>query len=494
MNLKLSAKIALACLLGIQAMKGLADAQDLGKDVHRGYRLIELGTLGGPNGYFTFITGRSLNKRGLAIGSADTSVAVNPPFCLIDCYFLHAFLWKDGSLTDLGGLPGVSIPGSAPNDINASGVVAGLAFNGGVDNVLGLPFFDGVIWRDGQIMDLGTFDGPFSYAAELNNQNQVVGFALNSIPDSFDLGDFCQNYPMPTQMRAFIWRDGIKKDMGTLGGTDSCALFVNERGLAAGNSFTSTLVNSTTGLPTIHPFLWTGEKMVDLQSLGGTIAVANGITDRGQVVGSSTLAGDVIVHAFLWNKGKLTDLGNLGGNNLEAIGFSSSGTIVGKADLPGSQTHHAFLAKVGTMTDLGTQAGDPCSVAIGVNSREQVVGGSTDCFNFLRAFVWEKGHMIDLNSFVPAASDLTLTQANFISEDGEITAEAVLPNGGQRAVLLVPCDENQGDNDDCENAEDAGAHSLRLRRTAGYRSVRGAPEPSSPLLPSDRASVARKLR
>ena len=50
-----------------------------------------------------------------------------------------------------------------------------------------------------------------------------MGFALNATPDSFDLGDFCQNYPMPNQMRAFIWRDGIKKDMGTLGGTDSCA-------------------------------------------------------------------------------------------------------------------------------------------------------------------------------------------------------------------------------------------------------------------------------
>src|SRR5262249_47534310 len=206
---------------------------------------------------------------------------------------------------------------------------------------------------------LGTFGGPLSYAAELNNQNQVVGFALNETPDSFDLGDFCQNFPMPTQMRAFIWRDGIKKDIGTLGGTDSCALFVNERGLAAGNSFTNTIVNSTTGLPTIHGFLWTGEKMVDLQSLGGTIATVIGVNDRGQVAGGSTLSGDQVVDAYLWDKGKLTDLGNLGGNNLEAIGFSSGGAIVGKADLPGSQTHHAFLTTVGNIKDLGTKDDDP---------------------------------------------------------------------------------------------------------------------------------------
>jgi len=228
--------------------------------------------------------------------------------------------------------------------------------------------------------------------------------------------------------------------------------------------------------------------MVDLQSLGGTIAVANGIADRGQVGGASTLAGDLVVHAFLWNKGKLTDLGNLGGNSLEVTYFSSTGAMVGKADLPGSQTHDAFLAKGGIMTDLGTQDGDPCSVAIGVNSKGQVVGGSTDCSNFLHAFLWENGHMIDLNSFVPAGSDLTLTLAAFISEDGEITAEAVLPNGDQGAVLLIPCGENEGGNDDCETAS---APPRGLRPTLASHSVHGAPEPSSPLRRLDPAHHMR---
>lgn len=478
MNLKTLANVAMGCLIFIQATLGRVAAQSVDEG-HQRYRLVELGSLGGPNSYSTFITGRSLNRRGVNIGSADTPMAVAPPFCFIDCYLLHAFQWNEGILTDLGGLPGVSIPGSAPNDINDSGVVAGLAFNGGIDDVLGLPFFDGVIWKDGHIVDLGTFGGPLSYAAEINNHDQVVGFALNATPDAFDLGDFCQNFPMPTQMRAFLWRDGSKKDLGTLGGTDSCALFVNDRGLAVGNSFTNSTVNLSTGLPTIHPFLWTGEKMVDLQSLGGTIAVANGINDRGQVGGASTLAGDLIVHAFLWNRGKLTDLGNLGGNSLEAIGFSRTGAIVGKADLPGSQTHDAFLAQDGIMTDLGTQDGDPCSVAIGVNSKDQVVGGSSDCSNFLHAFLWEDGRMIDLNSFVPAGSGLTLTQADFISQTGEITAEAVLPNGDQHAVLLIPCKENQSDDDDCVNAS---VQSVVSHQTSLSRGLRGAREPSWPLL------------
>jgi probable HAF family extracellular repeat protein len=352
-------------------------------------------------------------------------------------------------LIDLGALPEEN-PASAPNDINGNGVVTGISFNGGVDSVFGLPYFDGVVWKDGQIIDLGTFGGPLSYANEINDQGQVAGFALNATPDSFDLGDFCQNFPMPTQMHAFIWQDGVLQDLGTLGGTDSCALFINQRGQATGNSFTNSIVNPTTGLPTLHPFLWTGDKMVDLKTLGGTMAVANGINNRGQVAGASTMNGDQVVHAFIWDESKLKDLGNLGGNSLEVIGFSETGEMVGKADLPGSQIHHAFLAREHRMSDLGTQDGDPCSVGVGINARGQVVGGSTDCSNFLHAFLWERGHMIDLNSFLPAGSGLTLTQADFINDRGEIAVQAVLPNCETHAVLLVPCDEEPGDREGCE--------------------------------------------
>jgi probable HAF family extracellular repeat protein len=462
------------------------EEQEHGKQHHH-YKLIELGTFGGPNSYFTFVS-KTLNNGGLATGSADTSAALNPPFCLLfpDCFVARTFLWKDGRMTDLGALPGIGA--SFPNDINASGVVAGLSLNGGSDPVIGVPFFNAVVFKDGKVINLGTFGGPLSYAAAVNDQNQVVGFALNSTPDSFDLGDFCENFPMPTQMRAFIWQSGVKKNLGTLGGTDSCALFINDRGQVAGNSFTNDIVNPGSGFPTTHPFFWDGNEMRDLKALGaGNFATASAMNGHGQVAGISNLADDFITfHAFLWDDGKLKDFGGLGGNSVEVIGLNDDGEFVGKADLPGSQTHDAFLGKNGALRDLGTQDGDPCSVAISINSKEQIVGGSSDCSNSLHAFLWEDGRMTDLNVFVPPSATLTLTQATFVDDRGEITAEGVLPNGDQRAVLLIPCNaEDEG----CIESDELTVAATAKRMEAPGNSAISAPR--HPMTPSERAAPWR---
>jgi hypothetical protein len=68
--------------------------------------------------------------------------------------------------------------------------------------------------------------------------------------------------------------------------------------------------------------------------------------------------------------------------------------------------------------------------------------------------------MTDLNLFVPTGSGLILTQATFINDRGEITAEGVLPNGDQRAVLLIPCDA--GDEGCIQSDELAAATAKRM--------------------------------
>jgi len=182
-TLKFAVSITLLAVLLTPLRLAAQDKQD-DNNKHHHYKLIDMGTLGGPNGYFEF-TSRAINNPGLATSFSDTAIPVNPPWCFNDCYLAHAAVWRDGIMTDLGGLPGVSVPGSGPNDINAKGVVVGIAFTGGVYQPLGLPEFDAVVWKNDKIIDLGTFGGTFSYASAINSRDQVVGFALNTTPDDF---------------------------------------------------------------------------------------------------------------------------------------------------------------------------------------------------------------------------------------------------------------------------------------------------------------------
>jgi probable HAF family extracellular repeat protein len=442
--------------------------QDHERNHHR-YRLVDVGAFGGPDSYFTF--GVGLNNRGEAAGAAATPTPdpFNPICIFPDCFVGHAFRWQDDVLTDLGALPGTN--NSGVGGMNAHGTVAGVSENGLVDPVINFPDLEPVVWKNGQLIDLGTFGGNFGQANAINDRGQVAGFATNTISIPVSIAAFgCDvDLAVPTQTRAFIWEGGALKDLGTLGGTDSCAVLINQRGQVAGYSFTDFSAN-----PPVHPFLWHHGTMLDLGTLGGTQGFTNALNNRGEVVGASSLAQNPDActnaptpgcHPFLWHRGRLIDLGTLGGDNGNAESLNDATEVVGEADLPGasgSQLHHAFLWRRGVMMDLGTQDGDPCSLALSINSRGQIVGASTDCSTYLHAFLWEKGGpMIDLNSFVPASSNLILTVATLISDRGEIAAQGVLPNGDTHAVLLVPCDEEHGDREGCED-QGAGAGVVRL--------------------------------
>jgi probable HAF family extracellular repeat protein len=410
------------------------------KPKHHHYRLIEIGTFGGPSSSVPGPSVKLVNDRGTAIGGADTPTSDLPDCFFGDCFIEHAFTWQNGVMTDLGALPGVN--SSFPNWINESGVIVGVSENGLIDPLVGGPEIDAVVWKNGQIINLGTLGGNQSFGFSINNRGQAVGVALNAIPDPFSL------FGLGTQTRAFLWQNGVMHDLGTLGGPDAVPQNVNERGQVCGNSYTNSIPNPTTGIPTLDPFLWERGRMIDLGTLGGTIGSSNYLNERGQVAGTSNLAGDLTFHPFLWSRGVLTDLGTFGGNNGQPNWLSDDGDVVGKADLPGSQTHDAFLWRNGTMTDLGTVDGDPCSNALAINSGGQIVGGSGNCSSFSHAFIWENGGpMVDLNNLVSPSDGLQLTSAQYVSDSGEITGDAVLPNGDSRAFLLIP----DGDCDsDCE--------------------------------------------
>ena len=327
----LSLFAALAMPVGIAAQDN--PSQDH-KPKHHRYKLIDLGTLGGPNSYVPSLL-VSINSQGSVIVEADTTIP--DPYCPNNCWndglVNHPGIWQDGVLTDLGALPGVNSAG--PTWISDRGMVVGGSENGVIDPLNGIPAVRAVVWKDGQVIDLGTFGGYESSAQAINNRGQVTGIALNTILDPFEssLGPpnlFCCGV---TQLHAFLWQHGPIQDLGTLGGPDSAGMFLNERGQVAGVSYTSFVANQGTGIPTEDPFLWEDGTMKDLGTLGGTEGWPYGLNNRGQVAGQSNLTGDAHFHAFLWDRGVLKDLGTLGGDNSSARWINDAGEVVGRANL-----------------------------------------------------------------------------------------------------------------------------------------------------------------
>ena len=166
---------------------------------------------------------------------------------------------------DLGALPGGS--NSCTQSINSRGWIVGGSENGAIDPLTGYPEVRAVLWKDGTIRDLGTLGGNESVASAINRSGQVAGFASNDIPDSF-AGDFALG---ATQVHAFLWDGGAMRDLGTLGGPNSIAFNLNDRGQIAGDSNISFTPNSTGNLTRV-PFLWDDGKMINLGTLGGTYA------------------------------------------------------------------------------------------------------------------------------------------------------------------------------------------------------------------------------
>ena len=468
---------ALAMSVGMAAQNNPSQEH---KHKHHQYKLIDLGTFGGTNSYVPALL-VSINSRGAVIVEADTTIPdpYYPNCWQPDCLVNHTGIWQDGVLTDLGALPGVNSAG--PTWINDRGMVVGGSENGVIDPLNGIPAVRAVVWKHGQIIDLGTLGGYESSAQAINNRGQVAGIALNTILDPFEarLGPpnlFCCGV---TQMHAFLWQHGPIQDLGTLGGPDSAGMFLNERGQVAGVSYTSSTPNPGTGIPTQDPFLWENGKMLDLGTLGGTAGWPFSLNQRGQVVGQSNLSGDMANHPFLWDKKNgMIDLGTLGGTNGRAIWLNDAGEVVGVSNLPGDTGRHAFLWKNGVMTDLGTLG--QASVPWSINSGGQIVGVSLINSTTRAGFLWENGGpMVDLNSLVIPGSGLTALNAASINERGEIVGQGQLANGDVHAYLLIPCDEKHpGECEDYSMIEVATPQaSGPARMSQGSESLAGTDNP-----------------
>lgn len=424
---------------------------------YRRYRLVDFGTFGGTNSE-VFGVSNQINNRGEAIAQLETTTPDPYPICVAgdECLVAHGAVRElSGAIRDLGSLAPASA--SVPVWINDDGLITGLSQNGTVDPAFDFPVWRAVLWnKQRNLVDLGTLGGMNSAAYCVNSRGQVVGASSNTVAEDPDLASFIAvDFPSATQTRAFLSQNGSIRDLGTLGGNDATAVSVNEHGQVVGFSYTNNAPNPNTGVPTMHPFVWQNGRMRDLGTLGGTLAMpgsiglfggTNVLNESGDIAGTSMLAGDQNWHAFFWSNGRMTDIGTLGGSKSDAIALNNKGQVVGRSVVTDSPfVRHAFLWEKGRITDLG--AVSPCqrSTATGINSAGQIVGSlgyctdNPDDLNFFSAFYTEKGQpMVDLNTLITPPSPIHLEDAWNINERGEILANGHMPDGTERAVVLVP--------------------------------------------------------
>jgi len=218
-------------------------------------------TFGGITG-----TPAGLNAAGQAVGEASLAVEPGKPPASGD---VHAFLWQDGTMTDLGTLGGHS---SSAMGINAQGQVVGFAAT--ADDAL-----HAVLWDHGTTTDFGE-----GRACAINSAGQIVG---------------------ESEGHAVVWDHGKKIDIGLSGyGTGLINPLCGPGPFVHGptiNAAGDVALNYCTHDGVCSAYLWDGNALTKLADLGGDEATAFGMNARGWIVGQSATASGEF-HAVLWTQ------------------------------------------------------------------------------------------------------------------------------------------------------------------------------------------------
>jgi probable HAF family extracellular repeat protein len=270
--------------------------------IYSGGTSTSLGSLPGGSGGESY----GINAIGQVVGGAFTSSGDT-----------HAFLYSNGTMTDLGVLPGDR--GSEALAINASGVVVGVSAPGTAeDNGFDGDISNAFVYANGTMTDLGAplgGSGYNCYAGGVNASGQVVGGSstsaggyhafLYSAGTVSDLGSLYEgtlgqsqanaindvgqvvgdSQANSTYFHAFLYSQGTMADLGTLPGWNaSYGDAINDLGQVVGGCG-----DAVAGDQPGAAFVYTGGEMLDLSSLvvnpmaGLTLMAGEAINDSGQI-------------------------------------------------------------------------------------------------------------------------------------------------------------------------------------------------------------------
>jgi probable HAF family extracellular repeat protein len=353
------------------------------------YTITDLGTLGGDLGYAS-----AINASGEVIGDDVTASGR-----------LHVFVWKAGSMNDLGSLDGDN-GSSYVGGLNNAGEVVGYSTAG--------AFTHAFLYDTGGMHDLTASNSKVADALGINDSGQITGATdgygethvyfwdlhTPSLPDYHDLGTL-PGYPLGQgrginaagqifgtaamndgyfYRHAFLGSNGVLHDLGTLGGMENYANAMNDRGYIVG----------TTQDPggAFHAYVWHDGHMLDLGLYGLYASIADGINNLGQVVGS----GGPNYDPFIWQNGVMTDLTTLIDPPLDwtwlyPTAINDAGQIVGYGTNPSGKRHPFLLNPDDGSTPYSQPRRDPLSLQRFASSDAsascfaQATAPDTDCLD-----------------------------------------------------------------------------------------------------------------
>jgi probable HAF family extracellular repeat protein len=265
------------------------------------------------------------------IGAGDDSVAnaINQRGHVVGQRQGRAFLWRDGRFINLGDLGGGY---SLAADINNQDEVVGhSAVASGANHAY--------VWRAGTMTDLGVLPGgDNSFASAINDAGVIVGWSATA-SDNF-------------RLRAVRWFGGVMTNLGgRLPGADSVATDVNNHGVVVGTS------NNV-------PVRWSGR---EVEGLTEQPASATAVNDRGDVAGMAFFSG--LLDGFLWQRGRLTELLPPPGSSVfQPYGINKLRQVVGHSE------YNAVLWHRGRTTILPSLVST--AAAYDINDAGQIVGTS----------------------------------------------------------------------------------------------------------------------
>ena len=308
-----------------------------------------------------------------------------------------------------------------------------------------------------EIIDLGSFGGTYSSAQAINDAGQVVGTSgrldraflwdsstgmidLGTLPDQShsganginDRGQVVGKTIGIYEFVAFIW-DSEKgmRYLDGIGTRESIAFDINNRGQVVGD--------------VDYAFLWDPDNgVIDIGRLANSgSSWAYAINEVTQVVGAShSVSGPA--HAFIWDSiNGMRDLGTLGGSVSVALGINNHGQVVGRSRYePDNDNYRAFLwDNSNGMIDLSSSFvfGIDESVAYAINDAGQIVGYLNPRGPSVAFYLDIEKGMIKLDDLLPLGSMWKELRFAFdINNRGQIVGQGITNSGKTLAFLMTP--------------------------------------------------------